>query len=458
MLSYFGLAAGTVLILAAVRYKVNVGIAAVVAGLIVALTSGEGLAVITASLGQAVIEPAGLTLLVSIAFITMIGSIMKVSGALDDLTRGICRVIRDARVVAFMLPSLVGLLSVPGSSVFSAPLVDSVGRSLGMTREQRVTTNVMFRHGWYYIYPIYAPLLMIQQISGVPYSAFVLPGSIAALAVFALTARTVFRKEPLASEPGLSIDDGCTGLCGCSDCGSAKVSVSAGATVNVGAEAATRPGAVTLVSARLVWSILLAASPILVVLLVGVGTSINFSIATALGALTALLAAPSDGPYLKEIARRLREGAIPGIDWQVIGTVAGTVFFGKTIINSRVLASIAVGTGGSVGVLSLFVFGFALPFLAAFIIGSHLPAVGIAGPLLVPLLSGLPNPAGLVVALYMAASSGYLLSPAHVCFISTVQYLKADVRSSWRMLWGPGGAGLLLGLVFWAVQAAANLL
>ena len=38
-----------------------------------------------------------------------------------------------------------------------------------MTREQRVTTNVMFRHGWYYVYPIYAPLLMIQQISGVPY-------------------------------------------------------------------------------------------------------------------------------------------------------------------------------------------------------------------------------------------------------------------------------------------------
>jgi len=193
-------------------------------------------------------------------------------------------------------------------------------------------------------------------------------------------------------------------------------------------------------------------------LLFGVGTSMNFSIATALGALTALLAAPSDGPYPREVLRRFREGAICGIDWQVVGTVAGTVFFGRTIVNSQVLASTTVGTGYSVSVLSLFVFGFALPFLSAFIIGSHLPAVGIAGPLLVPLLSGLPNPAGLVVALYMAASSGYLLSPAHVCFISTVQYLKADVRSSWRMLWGPGGAGLLLGLVFWAVQVAVNLL
>ena len=456
-MSYLGLAAGTVLILAAVRYKVNVGIAAAAAGLIVAATSGGGIVVLTDSLSETVIEPAGLTLLVSIAFITMIGNIMKVSGALDDLTQGIGRVIRDARIVAFMLPSLVGMLSVPGSSVFSAPLVDSVGRSLGMTREQRVTTNVMFRHGWYYIYPIYAPLLMIQQISGVPYSAFVLPGSIAALVVFVLTARTVFRKEPLTSEPGSPIDDGCIGSCGCLGCGSAKVSVSVGAGVNAGAEVATGPGAMAAVSARLVFSILVAASPILVVLLVGVGTSINFSIATALGALTALLAAPSDGPYPREVVRRFREGAIPGIDWQVVGTVAGTVFFGKTIINSRVLASIAVGTGGSVSVLSLFMLGFAVPFLAAFIIGSHLPAVGIAGPLLVPLLSGLPSPAGLVVALYMAASSGYLLSPAHVCFISTVQYLKADVRSSWRMLWGPGGAGLLLGLVFWAVQVAANL-
>ncbi len=447
-MSYLGLAAGTLLILAAVRYKVNVGIAAAVAGLIVAATSGGGLAVLTASLRETVVEPAGLTLLVSIAFITMIGNIMNVSGALDGITRGIGRVIRDARVVAFMLPSLVGLLSVPGSSVFSAPLVDSVGRSLGMSREQRVTTNVMFRHGWYYIYPIYAPLLMIQQISGVPYRAFVLPGAIAALVVFALTARRVFRIGPSDSE------EANTGSCGCSGCSSAKVSVGAG--VTAGNESATGFGAA--ISAHPVWSILLAASPILVVLLFGVGTPMNFSIATALGALTALLAAPSDGPYPREVLRRFREGAICGIDWQVVGTVAGTVFFGRTIVNSQVLASTTVGTGYSVSVLSLFVFGFALPFLSAFIIGSHLPAVGIAGPLLVPLLSGLPNPAGLVVALYMAASSGYLLSPAHVCFISTVQYLKADVRSSWRMLWGPGGAGLLLGLVFWAVQVAVNLL
>ena len=375
------------------------------------------------------VEPAGLTLLVSIAFITMIGHIMKTSGALDELTRGIGRVIRDARVVAFMLPSLVGLLSVPGSSVFSAPLVDSVGRSLGMTREQRVTTNVMFRHGWYYIYPIYAPLLLIQQISGVPYSAFLLPGAVASLAVFVLTARTVFRTEPLAAEPCSSTGEGSEGS-------RDSINMSLDANVNAGDDAATVSGAA--MPTRPAYSILVAASPILVVLLFGVGTSINFSIATALGALTALLVAPSDGPYLKEVARRFREGAVPGIDWQVVGTVAGTVFFGRTIVNSQVLASMAAGTGSSASVLSLFVFGFAVPFLAAFIIGSHLPAVGIAGPLLVPLLSGLPRPAGLVVALYMAAASGYLVSPAHVCFISTVQYLKADTRSSWRMLWGPG--------------------
>ena len=454
-MSYLGLAAGTLLILAAVRYKVNVGIAAAVAGLVVAATSGGGVVVLTDSVREAVLEPAGLTLLVSIAFITMIGNIMKVSGALDDLTQGIGRMIRDARVVAFMLPSLVGLLSVPGSSVFSAPLVDSVGRSLGMSREQRVTTNVMFRHGWYYIYPIYTPLLMIQQISGVPYSAFVLPGAIVALIVFALTARTVFRVEPSASEEADSpVDGSSTEPCSCSDCGGVRTSACAG--VNAGNEPRARSSA--FMSIHPVCSILMAASPILVVLLVGVGTSINFSIATILGALTALLAAPTDGPYLKEVARRLREGAVPGIDWQVVGTVAGTVFFGRTIVNSRVLASMTVGTGSSVSVLSLFIFGFALPFFSGFIIGSHLPAVGIAGPLLVPLLSGLPNPAGLVVALYMAASSGYLLSPAHVCFISTVQYLKADVSSSWRMLWGPGGAGLLLGLIFWAMQVAVNLL
>ena len=396
------------------------------AGLIVAATSGGGLAVLTASLREAVVEPAGLTLLVSIAFITMIGNVMKVSGALDDLTRGIGRVIRDARVVAFMLPSLVGLLSVPGSSVFSAPLVDSVGRNLGMTREQRVTTNVMFRHGWYYIYPIYAPLLLIQQISGVPYSAFLLPGAVASLAVFVLTARHGIRKAPLTTEPRSSIGDGGGGLCGCSD-----------DSTNAGDDPMTASGA--MMPARPVYSILMAASPILVVLLFGVGTSMNFSIATALGALTALLVARSDGPYLKEVARRFREGAVSGIDWQVVGTVAGTVFFGRTIVNSQVLASMAAGTGSSASVLSLFVFGFVLPFLAAFITGSHLPGVGVAGPLLVPLLGGLPKPSGLCGCLVHGRPAA--IPVLRLISVLDVQYLKADTGRSWRNAVGTRWSG-----------------
>ena len=52
-MSYLGLAAGTVLILAVVRYKVNVGIAAALAGLIMVAASGGGLAVLNASLRQA---------------------------------------------------------------------------------------------------------------------------------------------------------------------------------------------------------------------------------------------------------------------------------------------------------------------------------------------------------------------------------------------------------------------
>ncbi len=72
---------------------------------------------------------------------------MKASGAMDGLMRGgISSLARDSRWVAFLIPSLMGFLSVPGAAVFSAPMVDSVGDALDMSPEQKVTANIMFRH------------------------------------------------------------------------------------------------------------------------------------------------------------------------------------------------------------------------------------------------------------------------------------------------------------------------
>ena len=102
---YLGLAVGTALLLVAIRNRVHVGLAAAVAALVVAAMSGNGMNILARALHDTVIDSGGLTLLISIALITMIGSVMKASGAMDGLMRGISSLARDSRSLSSSLLS-----------------------------------------------------------------------------------------------------------------------------------------------------------------------------------------------------------------------------------------------------------------------------------------------------------------------------------------------------------------
>ncbi len=440
---YLGLAVGTALLLVAIRNRVHVGLAAAVAALVVAAMSGNGMNILARALHDTVIDSGGLTLLISIALITMIGSVMKASGAMDGLMRGISSLARDSRWVAFLIPSLMGFLSVPGAAVFSAPMVDSVGDALDMSPEQKVTANIMFRHAWYYIYPISTTLLLAQQVSGLPYRAFRLPGSIAAALAIISTARLVFpRQAPRMGSSGI-------GSTGSAPLGIESPLAQADPTIS-GAEEAARPDA-----SPPALSLLLSAAPILVILILALLAPVSFPVAAAFGVLTGVFVMQPGKLYWQEVNRRFREGVVHGIDWLVVATVAGTVFFGKTVANSPALD--LAGDTISTNLGSLLLFGIVIPTLASFVVGSHTAGVAITVPLLLPLIADLPAPSGFVVALFMASFSGYLLSPAHVCLTATVQYLKADMKRSWQLLIIPSGLGLLFSLAFWAWQALINL-
>ncbi len=72
---YLGLAVGTVLLLVAIRNRVHVGLAAAVAALVVAAMSGNGMNMLARALHDTIIDSSGLTLLISIALITMMGGV-----------------------------------------------------------------------------------------------------------------------------------------------------------------------------------------------------------------------------------------------------------------------------------------------------------------------------------------------------------------------------------------------
>lgn len=399
-----GLVAGVAIILTGVKRKVHIGFTAALAAVVLSLFSGQAWEVLEMSLAETFLAPNNRTLLLAIAFITVLGKTMQVSGAMTALADSTQKLFRSPKGTIFVLPALVGFLSVPGASIFSAPMVDASGKQLGMSTEQRAVANVYFRHLWYLIYPLYPPFILLQQMSGIPYRTLLFPGLIAVVASFAATAYVSFR----------------------------------GTTSHVEHQHRDAKGALP--------AFISSVLPLVAVLGLSLGVGLSFPLAVFIGIIVAVLIVPGKGFTTDNLSQRIREGVLPGIDWHIVGAVAGIVFFSRVVVNSQAVAVLAARI--SLQASSLLILTLAVPFLVGFITGSHQAAIGIVLPILLPLLSGQANSYQLITLLYMASLGGYVISPAHVCLIGTIEYLKGDLAATWRLAWLPTGVLLLLTLIF----------
>ena len=409
----------TVIILLAARPKLGIGISSVISGLFLAIASGGtlgGLRTLVASFCETVIEPAGYSILIAVAFITMLGNTMRISGAMDELVQTIRLLVQDTRKVAFLIPSFGSLLAGPGAGVLLATLLDSVGDEIGLSNERKAVASVLFRHIWFAIYPVYTPFILLQQTSGMAYSALLVPGLTCLVVVGALAVYLVFRDIPATRGTSHA-------------CASQEILPD-----NV--------GDVMLVVGKL----MLTAMPLIVLLTLRIGFNVSFPVSCGLGCLTALLPTSSGRPFFPEVKRRILEGAIPGLNWHVIVTVAGTRFFSHVVVNSGLVSMIAPSLSGYA--LSLVLLSVGVPFIVGFVVGSHTATIGLALPLLLPLLQGRADGNDFLALFYLSSLMGYMVSPAHLCIVGAMQCLNADFRDVWCRVLISGIVGLIICVLF----------
>ena len=118
------LVAGVTIILTGVKRKFHIGLTSVVSAVILSLFSGQAWSVLKVSLVETLLAPSNRTLLLAIALITILGRTMQVSGAMTALADSTQKLFRSPKGTILVLSSLMGFLSVPGASIFSAPMVD----------------------------------------------------------------------------------------------------------------------------------------------------------------------------------------------------------------------------------------------------------------------------------------------------------------------------------------------
>lgn len=105
-----------------------------------------------------------LLLIGTVYTITVLGSFMDISGHLKKLMEALSELIRDSRYVAAIAPSIIGLMPMPGGALFSCPMVEEVGKPIGLDNTRMAAINFWFRHVWEYVWPLYPGLLLTATI------------------------------------------------------------------------------------------------------------------------------------------------------------------------------------------------------------------------------------------------------------------------------------------------------
>ena len=89
---------------------------------------------------------------------------------------------------------------------------------------------------------------------------------------------------------------------------------------------------------------------------------------------------------------------------------------------------------------------FALPFIVGLLTGLTVGFVGATFPIITAMLGGHPD-LGSITFAFASGFAGVMLSPTHLCLLLTIQYFKADMAGTYRLMYVPVLLVFLAGLI-----------
>ncbi len=329
-------------------------------------------------------DPVTINLVTGLVLIMTLENIIRKRGVLKRMMEAVVNVARDRRIAMAVLPGVIGLLPSAGGAAFSAPLVQEAAADADMTPEHKAFVNYWFRHIWEYCSPLYPGVVLAAAITGLPLNHLLLSQLPLPIAVVCVGAFLGFR--------GLS-----------------------GTTVT-----GKRDG-------NEIRALFLTLLPILASLVLVIVFKLPLAIAMASIVLAMLLFYRySRG----EIRTMLRES----ISLNVILMVVGIMVFKGMLEASGAIEALPVffrESGLPAGAIL-----FTLPFLVGLLTGLTVGFVGATFPIITAMMGGHPDAATITFA-FASGFAGVMLSPTHLCLLLTVQYFKADLAGTYRLLYVP---------------------
>lgn len=375
-----------ILIVVLLLIKLDLGLIMFLSSVLLGLLFKHGFYEFTNNFFLTITNYTTLELIGVIVLVYVLSSILLRTKSMEGIVSSLQSIVADYRLILFFIASFLGLIPMPAGAMFSAPLVRKIGEKNNLTPEEIMFSNYWFRHTWEFIWPLIPGVVLYSSVTGISLRDIMIlqfPISIAALLIGFVWMYSHLKK---------SINDEINYK-------DLKNQI--------------------LNFFKSVWSILLIVSLVLFA---------NLDLLIALGITIIILIV-----IHKISVVTLKEIALRDISFKVIILIIGIMFFKQVLESTQGMNQIpqifsAIG-------INIWVILFIIPFLLGFLTGITTGFIGISFPILMPLMiQGGSLNLSMVVFAYVAGFVGMMMSPMHLCFTVTVEYLKVNIFSFYKTL------------------------
>ncbi len=367
-----------------VASKKNFAVAMIAGSLILALSIPEKIPNI---LFETIKDFRTISLIIIVLMIKMLAVILQENGLLQEAIHALQKRL-SFKSMLIAIPSLLGLLPVPGGALLSAPLLEEHGKEV-ISKEKMFFINLWYRHIWFIIFPLATALVLLADLSGKNIFSLIL----IQIPIFLLTffigyvfIRNIENKE-IENENGN----------------------------------------------------LKGLIPILIPVTIATpfsflfSTYLSFLISLPFGIIAAILLG-------KKIDIKIIKKSI-SISLAV--AIFGIFLLKNVIFSANIPNIISTYLTEFPAILTISCLSFIIGILTA----HNLAAVGILFPILAPFLNNI----NLVSLLYISSFMGYLISPMHPCVVLTYEYFKPRFIDVYKILLFPTISVIIISTIYFSL-------
>jgi integral membrane protein (TIGR00529 family) len=376
-----------VFILILLRFKLGVGPAIFLGGILLGFLFGEKIAALGESIFKGMVAWRTIRLILIVSTISTLGALLKNLKITGRLVSGVQNISGSTKTTLILCPVIIGLMPMPGGALLSAPLVGEASEGHKISPAHLSAINYWFRHIFEFCWPIYPGIILSAAILKVEVSEISLwqaPFSIAFI-----LGGLIFLILPMKNVSKFTRNQ----------------------------------------SLRESWiNVLAGVWPILAVVFITFVFDVDLIIGLAIAfALFLVVKRPAMHIFLQSIKE--------GCSFAIISLMFGIMVFQSIINDSGAAVAIAhqIASWGvpdwAVVAASCFIIGFVAGIVTAY--------VGIVYPILIAILLNPAPDHAMIVLAYASGLIGVMVSPLHLCLILTKEYFKSSFAKIYPLVLGP---------------------